>query len=277
APAPGPPGRAARCRVARGRGGRPSPVDGRADRVPGRGRGGRPPGPARVQDRRRAQPPARRRAPGLAGRRPHDVGLGRGHRGPGPLPVRRPAGRGRRGCGDHGQAGGQDLGSFAPMSATKRRRRSWFWRYRRLLFLAGLLVFTALAGAAYILTRVPLPPERPQAQTTFLTDVNGARLATLTGGVDRVYVPLSQVPEVVQDAVVATEDRGFFSHSGVDPVGIARATIADLRGHSLQGGSTITQQYVKNVYVGNERTLSRKIKEAALAVKLERKYSKHQI
>jgi penicillin-binding protein 1A len=163
------------------------------------------------------------------------------------------------------------------MAAPKRRRRSWFWRYRRLLFMAGLLAFTALAGAAYILTRVPLPPERPQAQTTFLTDVNGARLATLSGPVDRTYVPLSQVPKVVQDAVVATEDRGFFRHSGVDPVGIARATVADLRGHSLQGGSTITQQYVKNVYVGSERSLSRKIREAALAVKLERKYSKRQI
>jgi penicillin-binding protein 1A len=155
---------------------------------------------------------------------------------------------------------------------------SLFWRYRRLFFLAGLLVVTAAGGAAYLLVRVPLPPERQQAQTTFLTDATGARLATLSNGVNRVFVPIDKVPAVVTDAVLATEDRSFFDHGGVDPVGILRATFADVRGKgSLQGGSTITQQYVKNVYLGRERTLSRKLKEAALAVKLERKLSKQQI
>jgi penicillin-binding protein 1A len=157
------------------------------------------------------------------------------------------------------------------------RRRSWAWRYRRLLFLVGLLAFSALAGAAYLLVRVPLPPEKPQAETTFLTDANGARLATLTRGVDRVPVRLRDVPKVVQDAVVATEDRGFFRHGGVDPLGIVRAALADLRGQDLQGGSTLTQQYVKNVYLTHERTFARKVKEASLAVKLERKLSKRQI
>jgi penicillin-binding protein 1A len=161
--------------------------------------------------------------------------------------------------------------------ASRRSPRSRLWRYRRLLFLAGLLVATGLAGAAYLLVRVPLPPERPQAQTTFLTDVNGVRLATLANGVNRVFVPLDQVPDVMVDAVIDTEDRKFFDHGGIDPVGILRATVADVRGQNLQGGSTITQQYVKNVYLGSERTLSRKIKEAALAVKLERKLSKEQI
>jgi penicillin-binding protein 1A len=157
------------------------------------------------------------------------------------------------------------------------RPRSRLWRYRRLLFLAGLLLATGLAGAAFLLVRVPLPPERQQAQTTFLTDASGTRLATLANGVNRVFVPLDRVPPVVVDAVLATEDKGFFDHGGVDPVGILRATLSDVRGRSLQGGSTITQQYVKNVYLGRERTLSRKIKEAALAVKLERKLSKQQI
>ena len=155
--------------------------------------------------------------------------------------------------------------------------RSRLWRYRRLLFLAGLLASTGLAGAAYLLVRVPLPPERPQAETTFITDVHGERLATFSQGVNRVFVPLDAVPKVVVDAVIATEDKGFFDHGGIDPVGIMRATIADVRGKPLQGGSTITQQYVKNVYLGRERTLSRKIREAALAVKLERKLSKEQI
>ncbi|HEV7886577.1 MAG TPA: biosynthetic peptidoglycan transglycosylase, partial [Acidimicrobiales bacterium] len=164
------------------------------------------------------------------------------------------------------------------MPAQPKKPASRIWRYRRLLFLAGLLVATAGAGAAYLLVRVPLPPERQQAQTTFLTDATGARLATLSNGVNRVYVPLKQVPPVMVDAVLATEDKTFFDHGGIDPVGIARATLADVRGTgSLQGGSTITQQYVKNVYLGRERTLARKLKEAALAVKLERKLSKEQI
>src|SRR5687768_8526804 len=138
--------------------------------------------------------------------------------------------------------------------------RSRIWRYRRLLFLAGLLASTGLAGAAYLLVRVPLPPERPQAETTFITDVHGERLATFSQGVNRVFVPLDAVPQVMVDAVIATEDKGFFDHGGIDPVGIMRATIADVRGKPLQGGSTITQQYVKNVYLGRERTLSRKIR-----------------
>src|SRR5207253_11411369 len=91
-------------------------------------------------------------------------------------------------------------------------------------------------------------------------------------------VKLGKVPEVIQAAVIAAEDRHFVEHSGVDPLGVARATWADVRHHkTVQGGSSITQQYVKNTYVGHERTLMRKIKEAVIAVKLERKYSKRQI
>ena len=82
---------------------------------------------------------------------------------------------------------------------------------------------------------------------------------------------------MVVDAVIATEDKGFFRHGGIDPLGILRATWSDLWGHSLQGGSTLTQQYVKNVYLGKERTFARKVKEASLAVKLERQLTKRQI
>jgi penicillin-binding protein 1A len=158
------------------------------------------------------------------------------------------------------------------------KRRSFLWRYRRLLFLAGLLLFTGLAGAGYLLVRVPLPPERARAQTSFLTDVHGERLAILESGTNRVDVKLDQVPKPLVDAVVATEDKTFFDHSGLDPLGVLRATVADVRGRAaLQGGSTITQQYVKNTYLGSERTLARKLKEAALAVKVERKLEKREI
>src|SRR5207248_6126786 len=95
---------------------------------------------------------------------------------------------------------------------------------------------------------------------------------------DRVPVKLATVPKVVVDAVVSTEDRSFFKHGGVDPIGLVRATIADLRHQrAVQGGSTITQQYVKNIYVGPQRSVGRKLREAVLSVKVERKYSKQQI
>ena len=91
-------------------------------------------------------------------------------------------------------------------------------------------------------------------------------------------MPLEEVPQVLVDAVLATEDRDFFQHGGVDPVGIARAFYNDMRGRGVQqGGSTITQQYVKNVYLTSERSVARKVKEAILAVKLERELDKQQI
>jgi penicillin-binding protein 1A len=158
------------------------------------------------------------------------------------------------------------------------RRRSFFWRYRRVWFLAGILLFTALAGAAWVLTQIPLPPEAPQAQTTVIYDATGAQMATLHGVENRFPVALDKVPPVMTAAVVAAEDRKFFVHKGIDPLGIARALWADVRRKGVtQGGSTITQQYVKNAYVGTDYTLWRKVREAVISVKIERKFNKNQI
>ena len=176
------------------------------------------------------------------------------------------------------------LEPLPPAAATRlpargpARRRSWFWRYRRVWFLFSVLSFTALAGAAWVLTQIPLPPEAPQAETTILYDATGAQLATLQGVENRFPVSIDQVPPVLTAAVVAAEDRKFFLHGGIDPFGIARATWADIRSRGVtQGGSTITQQYVKNAYVGSDYTLWRKIREAVISVKIERKYDKHEI
>ncbi len=152
------------------------------------------------------------------------------------------------------------------------------WRYRRLLFLAALALFTGLSGVVYLLAQLPLPNAAAQAETTMLTDVNGAPLASLDAGENRVPVRLEQVPPVVVDAILATEDRNFYRHPGLDPVGIARAAWADVRGKPLQGGSTITQQYVKNAFLTTrDRTVWRKLREATLAVKVERRFEKDEI
>jgi penicillin-binding protein 1A len=81
----------------------------------------------------------------------------------------------------------------------------------------------------------------------------------------------------MKQAVVATEDRNFYEHPGIDPVGLTRAFVNDVRGGSIQGGSTITQQLAKNLYVGSERSVSRKVREAILAVKIEREHTKDEI
>jgi penicillin-binding protein 1A len=141
-------------------------------------------------------------------------------------------------------------------------------------------VFTGLAGVAYLLVNVKLPAEPPLGQTTYILGADGSRLASLNAGEDRVLVTLDKVPQIVQEAVLAAEDKNFFEHSGVDPLSIVRATWRDIRNPGqLQGGSTITQQYIKNAFpdVGRDRTLWRKLKEGALAVKLERKLSKQEI
>ena len=159
----------------------------------------------------------------------------------------------------------------------KRRRRLRRWVAR--LFLASLVLGVLGVGAlVWYASRVPIPPEVPSLATTTVFAADGTRLASLEGGEDRVPVALDQVPKVVRDAVLAAEDRKFYDHGGIDPWGIARATWADLRNKGVrQGGSTITQQYVKNAYVGRNRSAGRKAREAVIAVKLEQRLSKDQI
>jgi penicillin-binding protein 1A len=103
-------------------------------------------------------------------------------------------------------------------------------------------------------------------------------LATLRGSESRILVESDQISPVMKQAIVAVEDRRFWEHKGVDIQGMARAVWADLRSQTIvQGGSTITQQFVKNQYTQQERTVSRKLKEAALAWQLEQRWSKERI
>lgn len=97
-------------------------------------------------------------------------------------------------------------------------------------------------------------------------------------GQDRLLINLDNTPEVLVDTIIATEDRRFYSHPGIDPKGLARAVITAIKsGQASQGASTLTQQFVKNHYLSSERKLSRKIKEALMALTLEKNFSKEQI
>lgn len=166
------------------------------------------------------------------------------------------------------------------------KRRSVLWRMRRTLYLLGLLGMAVFAGGLWAASQVQLPSvDPPTAQTSFIctaevTEECGEANAvvSLHGTVNRVSVPLTEISPAMQAAVLAAEDRSFFTHGGVDPVGIARAAWVDIRGGKVsQGGSTLTQQYVKLTYLSQERTFSRKIKEAVLSAKLEQKLSKKEI
>lgn len=91
-------------------------------------------------------------------------------------------------------------------------------------------------------------------------------------------VPLSQISPVLIEALIATEDRRFYQHQGVDPIGIARALVTNVKSHGVQeGGSTLTQQLARNIFLSQERSIQRKVKEALLALKLEQQLSKDEI
>ncbi|HJU57247.1 MAG TPA: transglycosylase domain-containing protein [Actinomycetota bacterium] len=115
-------------------------------------------------------------------------------------------------------------------------------------------------------------------ETTFVYAADGTLITRLHAGEDRVIVGAKRIPKVVRDAVVAIEDQRFYDHRGVDLRAVLRAAYIDAaRGEIVQGGSTITQQLVKNVYVGGEESVTRKLREAYLAYQLEQRLTKEQI
>ncbi|MBA3812780.1 MAG: transglycosylase domain-containing protein, partial [Caulobacteraceae bacterium] len=134
-----------------------------------------------------------------------------------------------------------------------------------------------LAALAFTAPDLPAPPPiRRDPQVTFV-DRNGAFLG-VRGGRYGPPADLAKLPAHVPAAFVAIEDRRFYSHAGFDPMSMARAVIADLgTGRVAQGGSTITQQLARNLYLTSERTLERKGQELLLAAELEQAYSKRQI
>ena len=124
---------------------------------------------------------------------------------------------------------------------------------------------------------VDLPDDPPELRSAMVVDAKGRELAVLSQDGQRFEVPLRDVSPVVVDALIAAEDRRFYQHDGIDPIGVSRALWNNARSGGLQGGSTITQQLVKNAYLSSERSLWRKAREAVLSVKLERSADKEEI
>lgn len=152
-------------------------------------------------------------------------------------------------------------------------------------FLVGLLfvvLFCAgtLAGivAAYSrnLPDISRMADYQPASSTRIFARDGTQLASVYKE-NRVWVPLSRIPLVVQRAVIANEDHNFYSHHGVDFGGIARAAIADFTHQQFQGASTITQQLARKLFLNDQVSISRKIQEALLAIEIERYYTKDEI
>jgi len=158
------------------------------------------------------------------------------------------------------------------------------FRPGRVIYWGVVLALWGMIGAIAVLVWVGahLPPiqslEIPKRPPSVLIlGANGATLAT-RGDMGGAAVPLRELPDYVAKAFIAIEDRRFYSHHGVDPLGIARAGIADvLRRGASQGGSTITQQLAKNLFLTQERTVSRKLQEVVLALWLEHKFTKPEI
>ena len=145
---------------------------------------------------------------------------------------------------------------------------------------AVVAVSTAVITYVFLPLPVNLPEERPQpeamASTVFALD--GTPIGQFKGAESQVQVSAADIPDTIRRAVVAAEDHRFFKHRGVDWQAIGRALHADVAaGHVVQGGSTITQQLIRNLYTGSERSMGRKAREALLAIQAERVYSKEDI
>jgi membrane peptidoglycan carboxypeptidase len=156
------------------------------------------------------------------------------------------------------------------------RRRKWA-KIVGLTVLSGLLLLVIGFFVAYATIQTPQPNDLANAQASIIYYADGKSEIDRISQVNRESVALSKVPKLVQEAHLAAEDRNFYQNSGISPSGIARAVWVALRGGTTQGGSTITQQYVKNYFLTQDQTLGRKGKEIIISIKIAKQESKDTI
>jgi len=190
---------------------------------------------------------------------------------------------GRRAPGGYrpGGSGGGRYGGRGP-----RRKGSWWrrWTWKKALAVvasagAAIVLFgVVLVVVAYGKTQIPTEvSESALQQSSTVYFGNGKTVVgTFSTGTNRQLLTSAQIPAVLKNAVIAAEDRHFYTEGGISPTGILRAGYEDLTGGTFQGGSTITQQFVRNYYanIGTAQTMSRKLKEIFVAIKLSHEKSK---
>lgn len=150
-----------------------------------------------------------------------------------------------------------------------------------LVMIGGAVTAGGLLGLALAFRELPdvrvLKGYVP-AETSYIYDINGQLIARVHGDVNRQVVPIERISPHLKRAVLAIEDAYFYSHKGIDPSGIARALIVNFNaGTTLEGGSTLTQQLAKNLFLTSEKSLNRKVAEAILSMRMEQVFTKDEI
>lgn len=202
-------------------------------------------------------------------------------------------GRRRAGSGAEGVVAGAAVGGRRRRAAPPQRKRfidyprsdyrglrRWVPSWRQVLGTAITFVgvIIGLVGIAYAMLDIPKANELALSQSNVYYWADGSQMVTTGGdGTNRVNVELADIPTACQDAAVSAENSTFWEDSGIDPLGIARAVVNMARGGEVQSGSTITQQYVKNMYLTQDQTLTRKFKELLLSVKVGTTMEKEEI
>ncbi|MEA5153229.1 transglycosylase domain-containing protein [Raineyella sp.] len=155
------------------------------------------------------------------------------------------------------------------------------WQKILTVLVSGVLAVVLVGGVAfaglYATTKVPDPNADFQTNTTYLYYGDGTTQLSDLAVQNRTSLTYDQIPKAMKDAQVAAEDRTFWTNPGISPMGMLRAFIAIASGKDVQGGSTITQQYIKLMYLTPQKTVSRKVKEVILALKLSDRLSKEEI
>ncbi|MFF6905990.1 transglycosylase domain-containing protein [Streptomyces sp. NPDC012389] len=156
-------------------------------------------------------------------------------------------------------------------------RRLFTWKKLLGTFFGIILLGMGAFGALYLYVDVPAPNALAERQSNVYQYSDGTLLARSNSDVNRQIVDLAQVPKEVQHTFVAAENKTFYEDDGIDLKGTTRGLINTLSGKGKQGGSTITQQYVKNYYLTQDPTISRKLQELVISLKVDQKQSKGQI
>ncbi|SHL65467.1 transglycosylase domain-containing protein [Actinacidiphila paucisporea] len=151
------------------------------------------------------------------------------------------------------------------------------WRQVTAVCVGFFGVLVGIVGIAYAMVDVPDESQAAKAQNNVYYWADGSRMVTGGGSVNRQNIPYEKIPKAMRYAVISAENKTFETDSGVDPMGIARALFNMAKGGETQGGSTITQQYVKNTMLDQSQTVSRKFKELFISIKVGAKVSKNDI